>query len=270
MSITVIFGEPGVGKSSYMCAIAKGFFYQGQTLLNESIKFLTKRQEKYGYGTGLTIPNKPPIFSDFKMHFPEDYEQDFETFYVNGFFLSLPDGDRKIMRVAPCSKIFLSEAQRYYDSRKSSTMPSGVARFYEMHRHYGLDIYMDMQRPMLLDKNIREIASKFVEVVSMKHTYSKIGNILSTTWKTRVWTSWAEVERYREKGVKNYTIETLTNYNDIYDCYDSHEYAKDFLPEDPFHYYTHAEALANSAKNELFSFSEPADYRRKVKQDDCA
>lgn len=268
MSINVIFGEPGVGKSSYMCATAKGFFYEGQTLLNESIRFLQKRQEKFGYGTGLKIPEKPPIFSDFKMHFPEDYEQDFETFYVNGFFLSLPDGERRIMRVAPKSKIFLSEAQRYYDSRKSSTLPSGVARFYEMHRHYGLDIYMDMQRPMLLDKNIREIASKFIEVLSMKHTYSKIGNITSTTWKTRVWTSWAEVLRFQETGKKNYVIETLINYGDIYDCYDSFEYSKDFLPDDPFRYYTHQEALANSGKDEFFTTSEPKDYRRKIKNDD--
>lgn len=268
MSITVIFGDPGKGKSCYMCATAKGFFYQGQTLLNESIKFLTKRQEKFGYGMGLIIPEKPPIFSDFMMHFADDYDKDFETYYINGFFLSLPDGDRKIMRVPPCSKIFLSEAQRYYDSRKSSTLPSGVARFYEMHRHYGLDIYMDMQRPMLLDKNIREIASKFVQVLSMTHTYSKIGNILSTTWKTRVWTSWNEVLKFQETGKKNYTTETLINYGDIFDCYDSYEYSKDFLPEDPFRLYTHQEALANSGKEELFSFSEPQGYRKKVKNDD--
>ena len=37
------------------------------------------------------------------------------TYYINGYYLGLPDGENEVMFVPPGSKIFLSEAQRYPD-----------------------------------------------------------------------------------------------------------------------------------------------------------
>ena len=227
--ITIIFGAPGTGKSSKEAHFIKQLYHeQGHAILAESRKRIEDLNERCGYS--LSVPERVPIFSDFPVTIKAGYEKYYETYRVNGFYLGLPNEQQEVMFVPPGSKIFLSEAQRYYDSRKSKTLPGWVSRFYEMHRHYGLDIWMDVQRPNLIDLNIKELCQHFIEIVKLEHEYDRMGRILKSKWMCREWDSWNRTERYLNTGEQTYKETVYVNVGDVFKLYDSHTYFDKFLP----------------------------------------
>ena len=68
----------------------------------------------------------------------------------------------------PYEVIGIQEAQKYLNSRKSKNFPDWQSRWYEQHRHNNLDILMDVQRPGLVDVNIRELA-QFIDIQDMEN-----------------------------------------------------------------------------------------------------
>lgn len=227
--ITIIFGAPGTGKSSKEAHFIKQLYHeQGRAILAESRKRIEEINARCG--CSLSVPERVPIFSDFPVVIKSGYEKYYETYRVNGFYLGLPNDQQEVMFVPPGSKIFLSEAQRYYDSRKSKTLPGWVSRFYEMHRHYGLDIWMDVQRPNLIDLNIKELCQHFIEIVKLEHEYDALGRIVKSRWCCREFDSWNKTERYLNGGEKTYEETEYVNVGDVFKLYDSHTYFDKFLP----------------------------------------
>jgi zona occludens toxin (predicted ATPase) len=173
-----------------------------------------------------------------------------------------------IMYFPPYSKIFLEEAQRYYDSRQSATFPEFVSRAYEMHRHYGLDIYMDVQRVGLIDKNIRELCRNFIEVQSMQNQVDNMGYITQTVFKCREFKKWTDVNEYLNSGAETtYTETEYVNQGNIFDCFNSYNYFENFVPPDgkDFNY---LEYLSPADRQKLhgeiadfYNTSEPKEYR---------
>lgn len=76
----------------------------------------------------------------------------------------------------PFECIFITEAQKYLNSRMSMYFPDWQSRWYEQHGHNDLDIWLDTQRPMLIDVNIREL-SQFIEIMSLEFSYNGYGRI---------------------------------------------------------------------------------------------
>ena len=125
--IHIIFGGPGKGKSCKQVHFAKELCRKsGRALLADCAARIDRARSE---GYALNAPDRPPIFSDFPMRFKTGYETWFETYYVNGYYLGLPNESQDVMYVPPGSVIFLSEAQRYYYSRKSNSFPEWVSRF---------------------------------------------------------------------------------------------------------------------------------------------
>jgi hypothetical protein len=119
--------------------------------------------------------------------------------------------------------IGITEGQKYLNSRLSMFYPDWQSRWYEQHGHNNYDIYIDVQRPKLIDVNIRELAC-FIEIVSKRNKLDKNGNVKSIVWKVRCFDGSAELDQYFNSGKQDastYVEKMITaNYN-VHDCYNS-------------------------------------------------
>ena len=132
--ITIIFGAPGTGKTSLNTHFLQTEYKtHGRALLAQTQKRIAEVNRTRV--KPLTLPDKPPIFANYKASFKTGYEKTFEPYYINPFYLGLENGNMPTQYLPPQSRVFISESQRYYNSRKSSTLPDWVSRLYEMHRH---------------------------------------------------------------------------------------------------------------------------------------
>lgn len=266
--ITIIFGATGAGKTS----LNAHFLYE--TYRKEGRKLLSQCNEKLreasiACGRTLTPPANPPIFSDFKVRFLDGYESYYEPYYLNGYYFGLGNESMPTQYVVPYAKIFLSEGQRYFDSRQSKMFPRWVSDAFEMHRHFGLDIFIDVQRAKLIDINIRELCRRFLEVREMVHETTGTGKIMQTTFKCREFDSNVAVENYLQTGDPALYRETeFVHRGNIYSLFDSFEHFRDFLPknnEDFFYLPFPGQGRPVPKKYECFYRpGEPQGYRSKA------
>ena len=267
--ITIISGAPGAGKSSLNAYfLDRTYKEEGRTLLKRSVAKIEEINKTRR--NPLTPPSLPPIYSDFRVKIPAGYKKYYEPYYINGYYMGLANERLKTQFLPPYAKVFLSEAQRYYNSRKSGNFPDFVSRFYEMHRHFGLDLYLDVQRVRLIDPNIRELCRHFIEVQFMEHTRDKLGRIVHTVWHCREFDNWLAFEDYLNTGAATYKETTYTYDGNIFDCYDSFGFFENYLPEDVagkdisyLKHLTRTEARFIGADNaEFYKGGEPAGYRK--------
>lgn len=266
--ITIISGAPGTGKTSLLTVFLEELYRtQGEKLKDESIRRIELANEKREHP--LTLPKQPPIYADYSVKFLAGYEEYYKPYFINGFYLGLPNEKMQTQFVPPGSKVFLSEVQRYYDSRKKG-LPDHVSRFFEMHRHYGLDIYLDIQRVMLVDLNIKDLCRRFIEVQGHENITDN-GLIIGTVFHCREFTSWVDMQEYLNTGAQTFKETTYTYNGNIFDCFDSFSFYEEFLPgeDSNFSYLEHlsrteSQTLAPDVAA-LYKISEPAEYRAKQK-----
>lgn len=123
----------------------------------------------------------------------------------------------------PHEAIFITEAQKYLNSRMSRYYPDWQSRWYEQHGHNDLDIFLDTQRPMLIDVNIRELAA-FIEIVKLDIDYDIFGRPAALTWLIRRIPNSSLFDRYMQSGKSDrscYTEELVTAEYNVFACYDS-------------------------------------------------
>ena len=263
--ITIIFGAPGSGKSSLNTYFLKRLYRrEGEIRLDRTRALIAEANEHRL--TPLSVPDKPPIFSNYEVKFQTDYEEDFEPYLINGFYMGLQNDRIPTQYIPPASAVFLDEAQRFYDSRKSATFPEFVSRFYEMHRHYHIDLWLAVQRPVLIDANIRALCRNFIEVERMEHEHDDAGRIAKTIFRCRGFDRWEEIEQYLESGTETYKTTSYTHEGNIFRSFDSYSYFEAFLPPEgqdfkflPFR----AKSAAIAREDEIFYDSaEPDAYRK--------
>lgn len=225
--ITVIIGKPGAGKSSLLVALMeKAYVEHGEEMLARS----RARIEKFNESrlSPLTPPARVPIYSDFEVTLQVGYKKTFKPYWLQGYFFGLPNEDLQVEFIPPGSLIALDEAARYYNSRKSATMPEWASRAYDMQRHFDLNIMLTFTRDMMADATIREIAHKIILVERQEH--DKNGNaILRTNWYCKEFEGYEDYDSFKrgESEGKN----TTYNYEgNVFDCYDSFTFGSIFLP----------------------------------------
>ncbi len=264
--ITIIFGLPGVGKTALNTYfLKKAFEEERYTLLKDSARRIEEINRKNG--RTFEIPNAPPIYADYDVKLHYGYKKWYEPFYANGYYFGFANVNMQTQFLLPGSRVHLSEVQKYFNSRKSQTLPEHVSHAYEMHRHNGMEFYMDVQRVRLIDLNIREIAGRFIEVVELKHDVDDMGTIWSSTFHCREFKKWESVESYLDTGAKTYDNTTYYNDGCIFDEYDSFSCSKLFIPPKGKLYSTlpsRRQAEKDGIQSEFYSTDEPKGYRKKA------
>ena len=127
------------------------------------------------------------------------------------------------------------------NSRMAAYFPDWQSRWYEQHGHNNIDIWLDTQRPMLIDVNIREL-SQFIEIVQLERRYDDFGRVCRLKWHIRRIDNSGLFDKYMASGKQDtscYTADTVTVDYNVFDCYDSQSCKPKFYDghiEDDFYY----------------------------------
>lgn len=250
--ITIVFGKPGCGKTAYMTADAVKYMNGSE----QCLELLKASREQVNGLCFFTPPKESPVFTNYKVVAQRDYSTFSVSYYVDGFHLGFDNDYLPVFHLPPCSKIYLSEAQRYYNSRNSRDFPEWVSRYFEEHRHFGLDIMMDVQRPGLIDVNIRELCERFVEVLQLEHELDKAGNIRATTFVCRQFSDWKYVDKYLAGDESVGTVIKERFEGNVFDHFESRSYFNVFLPpgNGDFNYIVHPVGNADVEREYAWQF----------------
>lgn len=181
--ITIIFGKIGAGKTALLTHILNGFAFDKDR--NRQMRMAIKAKNE-GSERELTIP--PHCVS-------ANYECTFRKFGYRPRVNRVIDPSRLCIYDKksgiqphfnfPYEVIGVDEAQRWFCGKGKDYLNSWQSRWFEMHRHIHLDIYLAVQRAMLIDKNIRDLAQG-IEVQTLKKYYDKYGKVIRLKWIVNV------------------------------------------------------------------------------------
>ena len=232
--ITIVFGKPGAGKTAFLVQDALRYMTFGDEARKVFADTVRKVNELNEKGGNFTLPRVVPVYSNFPITANPGSKVETRSLYIDGFHMGFENEYVPVLHLYPGAKVYLSEAQRYYNSRRSKDLPDWVSRFYEEHRHFGLNIMLDVQRPGLIDINIRELCGKFIEVLGMTHRTDRKGLIISSTYHIREFEDWKFVEQYmsggRDAGL--YTERKVRYEGCVFDAYQSFSYFNQFVPKE--------------------------------------
>ena len=218
MAIYIIFAPPRTGKTCFMTHTLNGYAFNQER--NKQMRHEIARKNQNGFN--LTIP-KHCVSSNYDIKFRKyGYSPRFNR-RINPYRLGFKNEFVKTHFNFPYEVIGITEAQKYLNSRMSLYFPEWQSRWYEQHGHDNLDIFLDTQRPMLIDVNIRELA-QFIEIVKLKIYKDDFNRVCKLKWTIRRIDNSSVFDRYIESGKKDkscYIQETvIANYN-VFNLYDS-------------------------------------------------
>lgn len=257
--LTEICGQPGAGKTSLMISFALAHMTGIQA--HKDLKLCNKLLAPLNAG-GLSFspPNDHLVFADCTIFTRRGCLTNYE---VDGFHLGLAQDIHSTMFLPPNAQIYLDEAQKYFNSRDSLKLADFVSRFYELHRHFCLNITLAVQRPKLIDLNIRELAARVIYVHKMES--DKQGkHILRSAWDCVEFDNAASAIAYVDSGFsfKLAGDRVRFEYNgNIFRHYNSYAFFPALFRnryDSPFDC-RHA-VLTGSTREELMDFNDQHDY----------
>ena len=227
--ITIIFAPPRTGKTVFMTHQANLRAFDRQRNRAMANEIMQKQQNGFNK---LTIPihcvsgNYDMTLKKFR------YSPRFSR-RINPYRLGFANKFVKTHFNLPYECICITEAQKYLNSRMSMYFPEWQSRWYEQHGHNNLDIFLDTQRPMLIDVNIRELA-QFIEIINLDVYNDDFNKVKALKWTIRKIENSSLFDRYMSSGKKDkdcYTEEeVIADYN-VFDCYDSQNCKPKFYEE---------------------------------------
>lgn len=218
--ITIIFAPPRTGKTCYMTHVAHELAFDRERN-RAMVREITKKQGS-GFEAIQTVPVNC-VSANYDMLFRKfGYSPRFSR-RINPYRLGFANKFVTTHFSLPYEAVCITEAQKYLNSRMSMYFPDWQSRWYEQHGHNDLDIFLDTQRPMLIDVNIRELA-QFVEIVRLQIRHDAYGKVNKLQWDIRHIENSSLFDRYMASGKKDdscYSEETVEAYYNVFDCYDS-------------------------------------------------
>ncbi len=232
-----VFGDRGAGKSAFlMRIISEIYFDRGQELLENSrciIKEVNKTRK-----TKLKLPDKVPIYCNFKCRIPNPDGSIYKPHYITGSEIGI---GKKYKKFYPGAVIVIDEAQNEFNSK--ADLPRAVSAFFEKSRHADFEIWVASQRPILINKDIRDLSRHFIQIYeNLEMTETHFGIICGLKWHCREFDSRADVDEYVELSKKgkgetvSYSETTYAGGGEILDYYDSKTYRQDYLPREGENY----------------------------------
>lgn len=263
--ITFIVGETGAGKSALVTYILQEtYMTEGVDIWKRSCEAIRRANRQYG--RNYTLPDRVPIYThNFQVRFNVGYKKFFEPYLLNGFYFGISNDRIETEYVAPESVLAFDESQRIFNSRKSSTFLDAASYAFEIHRQFNLRIYLLAQRGNLIDRNIKELGVHVIEVLGMENTKNAAGYVIQSVWHCREFDNWRAAEQYFSSGAPTYRETTYTNKGNIFECFDSFEKGREFLPpkgkDFDFLPYEEPKKLTNRQKK-FYIPGEPKHYRK--------
>lgn len=225
-----IFGDVGAGKSAFlMRAIEKLYYKRGQQIWDYSKRKIEEENKKRK--RKLTPPDRVPIYSTFDFEIPNLDGSVYHPYLIKGKDIGI---GKKYKKLYPGAVIVLDEAQNDFNAK--DVLPRMVSEFFEKHRHADFEIWVASQRPVLINKDIRDISRHFIQIYKLEMTKAAFGIITHLKWHCREFDSRADVDEYVElskhdKGDSvSYKETVYESGGSILNHYNSKGLITDFLP----------------------------------------
>jgi len=216
--ITIIFAPPRTGKTCFMTHILNEAAFNRERTRAMQCEILQKNAN----GFNLSIPQHC-VSANYDLKMKKFRYSPRVNRRINPYRLGFANKYVDVHFNFPYECIGITEAQKYLNSRMSMYFPEWQSRWYEQHGHNNLDIWLDTQRPMLIDANIREL-SRFIEIVKLDINRDKNNRIKGLKWTIRTIDNSSLFDKYMSSGKTDETcyqeMEVIANYN-VFDCYDS-------------------------------------------------
>mgnify|MGYP006955114136 CR=1 FL=1 len=218
--ITIIFAPPRTGKTCFMTHML--YMHAFDRTRNRQMRLELENKIQNGFTNIKTIPIHC-VSANYDCKFKKFGYSIRRNRIINPYRLGFSNKFVKTHFNLPFECIGITEAQKYLNSRLSMYFPDWQSRWYEQHGHDDIEIFLDTQRPMLIDVNVRELA-QFIEIVKLDILYDKYGKIVGLKWCVRKIENSGLFDRYMASGKKDtecYIEETvIANYN-VFECYNS-------------------------------------------------
>lgn len=219
--ITIIFAPPRTGKTCLMTHLANQYGFD--RLRNKLMQDELRQKIASGFLGIKTIPLHC-VSANYGISLRKFGYRPRRSRDINPYRLGFANQYVKTHFNIPREAIFITEAQKYLNSRMSRFFPDWQSRWYEQHGHNYLDIFLDTQRVMLIDVNIRELA-QFIEIVKLDIEYDLLGQPCFFKWRIRRMPNSQMFDRYMSSGNQDkscYIEDTVTADYNLFRCYDSY------------------------------------------------
>ena len=228
-----LFGERGAGKSAFFASIAaETYIERGADILANSCRIIEEQNKTRK--KKLTPPDKVPIYT---VNFTFEIRNPDGTIYTPYELKAEEIGvGKKYKKLYPGAVIFIDEAQNVLNSK--SDLKRAVSVFFEESRHADFEIWIASQRPILINKDIRDLSHHFMQICNFEMTVAPFNIICGLKWEYREFTRRAEVDEYvemteEEQNTCTYYRERVReDTGEILDYYDTKGCLKDYLPEE--------------------------------------
>ena len=216
--ITIIFGVPRAGKTALMTHFLTQAMFDRERC--KSMKNAIEQKQQGGFP--VSVP-KHPVAANYDIVGHKFGYRPRLSRRINPFRIGYANEKVKTHFIEPFAVIGITEGQKYFNSRLSMYYPDWQSRWYEQHGHNDYTLCIDVQRPKLIDVNIRELAC-FIEIISKVNKTDKGGKIVAIRWKVRRFSGSAELEQYFNSGKKDkscYEEEVITADYNVHNNYNS-------------------------------------------------
>ena len=145
----------------------------------------------------------------------------------------MPNLDKDVQAIVPYAVALFHETDKVYDSREKS-LPEAVSAMYNKHRHFWLDIYIELHRGMNADTLVRSNVHRFIEIQYQEREVNSFNEVIKTTWHCREFEGVKNYLQYlnTDGHAKTYKETVYTHVGNIFGYYNSRECSKQFVPKE--------------------------------------
>lgn len=214
--ICIIFAPPRTGKTALLTAIGNHYAFDRER--NKAQQNEISILNQGGFNIPFPIHCVRSNYSiNFKKHkHSMRKSRKFRPFHY-GFKNDFVDTDM----LDPYDVLLATEGQKYWNSRKSKNYPAWQSRKMEQIGHDNILMFIDVQRPILIDVNIRELA-KFIEVVKMQPVLDKDRQLKGFKWYLKLIDNSFLLDTYLASGKKIEVPEIVVFVDyDVFKLYES-------------------------------------------------
>ena len=222
--ILIIYAPPRYGKTILMTHFANVVAFDRSRTRSMQNEIVLKQAS--GFDSIKTIPNHC-VAANYDITMRKFGYSPRRSRRINPYRLGFENPHVKTHFNLPHELICIDEAQKYLNSRMALYYPDWQSRYFEQHGHDDLDFILATQRPMLIDPNIRDLAT-FLEVMELETKFDNFGKPNKFTWVLRLINDSMAWDCYMQSGKKDkdcYKSIELQATENLYNCYD-HQHCK--------------------------------------------